>query len=265
LTPYPPAWRYALASSVGTSHARKSLPCQDASVCRVLLSPIEDTVLVAVAADGAGSARRAEVGAEISCRLVVEELVAFLLSGGSLDHLTREFVEDLLVQLQIEIAVRAQAEGHRPREYASTLVAAVVGVDAAVFFQVGDGAIVIANPGESSGYECIFWPAHGEQDNFTYFATEPHAADRLEWRFTQGRIDEVAVFSDGLERQALHPGTRSPRGRFFSPLFARLRHAADSSPAALSPFVEKLLDSAEINERTRDDKTLILATRLPGR
>src|SRR5215831_7008349 len=113
LTPEPPVWRYALASSVGTSHARKNQPCQDACLCRVVLSPIEDTVLVAVAADGAGSALRAEVGAALACRLVLEELVAFLLTGGKLDALTREFVEDLLVHLQIDVAVRARTEGHR--------------------------------------------------------------------------------------------------------------------------------------------------------
>lgn len=170
-------------------------------------------------------------------------------------------VEDLLLHLQIDIAVRAQADGCRPREYASTLIAAVVGAEAAVFFQVGDGAIVVGTAGGQPGYHCIFWPAHGERENFTYFATEPHAADRLEWRFTEGRVEEIALFTDGLERMALQPTSRMPRASFFDPLFASLRTAPDTSLDALSTYVGEFLESPEVNQHTRDDKTLILATR----
>lgn len=252
-----PPWRYALASSLGTSHARKGLPCQDASLCSVAETPA-GPVLVAVATDGAGSALRAEAGAELACGLVAGEISAFLQGGGTLPGISRDFVEDLLVHLQIEIAMRARSEGHRSREYASTLVAAAVGPAGAVFFQVGDGAIVVGGP-LPGGYDCIFWPAHGEHENFTYFATEPHAADRLQWRFLPERIDEVALFTDGLERIALHGGERAARARFFAPLFAGLR----ATPGPLSATLAEYLDSPEVNELTRDDKTLILATRRP--
>lgn len=241
----------------------KRMPCQDAGLARVLEVPGGEPVFLAVSADGAGSARRAEVGADLSCRLVWREISALLATGAPLSAITRELVEDLLLHLQIEIAVRAQADGCRPREYASTLIAAVVGVDAAVFFQVGDGAIVLraADGHPHPDYHCVFWPAHGERDNFTYFATEPHAADRLEWRFSAGRVEEIALFTDGLERMALQSTSRMPRASFFDPLFASLRTAPDTSLDALSSYVGEFLESPEVNRHTRDDKTLILATR----
>jgi hypothetical protein len=253
-------WRYALSASLGTSHARKGMPCQDACFCSVIERPEGGPVLVAVVTDGAGSALRAEAGAELSCSLVAGEIAAFLRGGGALQAISRDFVEDLLLHLQIEVAVRAQAEGHRPREYASTLVAAAVGTAGAVFFQVGDGAIVVGGPLPGL-YDCIFWPAHGEHENFTYFATEANAADRLAWRYLPERIDEIALFSDGLERVALHGGERTARARFFEPLFAGLRSAADPSPGPLSAGLAEYLGSPEVTDWTHDDKTLVLASR----
>lgn len=254
-------WRFALASSLGTSHAAKRMPCQDAGVAQVIVPPGSEPVFLAVSADGAGSARRADVGADLACRLVCREITSLLQTGAPLAGIDRERVEDILLHLQIDIAVRAQADGCQPREYASTLIAAVVGPDAAVYFQVGDGAIVVRTGGEPPGYHCIFWPAHGERDNFTFFATEPHAADRLEWRLVPGRVEEIALFTDGLERLALQPTSRMPRASFFDPLFASLRTAPDTSLAALSASIAEFLDSPEVNQSTRDDKTLILATR----
>lgn len=62
-------WRYAFARATGSSHFRLSLPCQDRCSCMA-----EDGVLIAALADGAGSAKYAEAGAEI----IVNEMIANL-------------------------------------------------------------------------------------------------------------------------------------------------------------------------------------------
>ena len=254
---------------MGTAHLRLGLPCQDACTCEELATAGGEPWLVAVVADGAGSASRAEVGSRLACDVVKAELGALAAAGGSLAELTRPWAETLLSRLQEAVTVQADADGGRARDYACTLLAAVVGGDRAVFFQVGDGAIVISAPdgGEDRAgdeYRWVFWPDTGEYENVTFFATKPDALAHLEWAEMDRRVDEVALFSDGLQRLALHYASRTVHAPFFSSKLAVLRESA-SSPESLAVGLARFLSSPEVDERTDDDRTLVLATRRPGR
>ena len=66
------------------------------------------------------------------------------------------------------------------RDYASTLLAALVGAEAAAFMQIGDGAIVIANR-QSNGWAYLFWPQHGVFANTTNFVTSKDASQRMDF------------------------------------------------------------------------------------
>jgi hypothetical protein len=257
----PGSWQYAAASALGTSHEKLGLPCQDAHACEVLLLATGDPVLVAVVADGAGSASRSGDGAQLACALVVDEMRAICETGRSVSDLSREVVCDWLVRFQNEIGIRASSEGLTPRDFACTLVAAVVGRDQAAFFQIGDGAMVVSDNGE---YAWVFWPDTGEYENLTFFATDPAASDHLQFDLCERCIDEIALFSDGLQRLALHYQTRTAHPPFFRSLLAVVRTAEGESPKSLSAKLSSYLVSPAINERTDDDKTLILATRLPA-
>jgi protein phosphatase 2C-like protein len=255
------SWRYAFASAVGTSHARLDRPCQDASVCQVLTTTEGQPVLVALVADGAGSADRAEVGARLACTFLLDEITAHLAAGGAPRDLTRDVVTELLHALQDRIGAQAAAEDRNLRDFASTLLGAVVGLGEAVFFQVGDGAIVVSTPEEEDGYAWVFWPGSGEYENTTFFVTDADVASRLEWDASERPIDQVALFSDGLQRLALHYQSRTAHAPFFRSKMQVLEAAEDASPAALSAQLALFLSSPPVNERTDDDKTLILATR----
>src|SRR4028119_1025103 len=63
-------WQVVAASVIGTSHEKRSQPCQDAHCWRLL----PNGVLAAAVADGAGSAALAEVGAKIAVEAVVETI-----------------------------------------------------------------------------------------------------------------------------------------------------------------------------------------------
>src|SRR5207237_8015857 len=63
-------WRFAAARATGTSHLQTGTPCQDRLACAVLANG----ALVAAVSDGAGSAPRAEVGAEIAVQAVTGRL-----------------------------------------------------------------------------------------------------------------------------------------------------------------------------------------------
>jgi hypothetical protein len=255
------AWRIACASVIGTSHSRLAQPCQDACHCEVLAAGGDEPVLVALAADGAGSAPRAEIGSALACSLLRREIVTALASGLSPGSLTREFVTGMVRGAGAAIAARAEGEGRRPRDFATTVLGAVVAAEEAVFFQVGDGAIVVSTPGEDGEFGWIFWPESGEYENTTFFLTDPDMEDHLQWEHCARACDRVALFSDGLQRLALHFLSRTAHAPFFRSMMQAIEAAADDSPEVLSRELALHLSSPAVNARTDDDKTLILATR----
>ena len=216
---------------------------------------------MAVASDGAGSARRGEAGAELACSLFTAEVEALLSDGRGIRDITREFAQAWLTHFRDRVEVLAESEGLTPRDYACTLLAAVVGTNSAVFMQVDDGAIVIPDRDTPEEYCWVFWPQQGQYANQTYFATEDNALDRLDHTLISERVDEVAVFTDGVQSLALHYESQTAHTPFFGPVFAWLRPAPSGWSEKLSASLAVYLDSAKVNERTDDDKTLILATR----
>lgn len=254
----PGSWRYAAASALGTSHEKLGSPCQDAHFCDVLHSTTGEPILVAVVADGAGSASRSQDGARLACALVADEVRALCEIGRSAGDFSRGTVCDWLVRFQNEIGARASSAGLAPRDFACTLVAAVVGRDQAALFQIGDGAMVVS---DGDDYAWVFWPDTGEYENLTFFATDPQACEHLQFDLCERSIDEIALFSDGLQRLALHYQTRTAHAPFFRSLLTAVRAAEGESPETLSARLASYLASPVVNERTDDDKTLILATR----
>ena len=154
------------------------------------------------------------------------------------------------------ITAEADRLGTVPRQLACTLLTAVIGEGRAIFAQVGDGSIVL-HDGER--YVSVFWPQAGEYVNVTNFLTQPEFEQAFEFVSRSEAVHEVALFTDGLQRLTLNFAERSVHQAFFAPMFESLRNAenADELVAPLRGF----LDSAAINERTDDDKTLVLATR----
>ena len=257
------AWRYAYASVAGTSHDKNGSPCQDAGSCRVVEASQGGSILLAMASDGAGSARRSEEGARLAVALFLAEFGEACRERGIL-AIDRPFILAWLTKLRRRIWARAARAGVRAGDYACTALGAVVAEDRAVFFQIGDGAIVVAGREHAGDYDWVFWPQHGEFANTTNFVTQRDAARALEIEMHMGAIDEVALFTDGIERLVLDLGAKTAHAPFFRPLFGWL--AATKAPVAseTSPSLVQYLASKQICDRTDDDKTLIMATRRPA-
>jgi hypothetical protein len=259
-------WRIAHTSVVGTSHEKTGLPCQDAGCCRVVSNPEGRHVLLAVACDGAGSASRSLDGATLTTGRFLREFTEATSHSG-LDGITKEFVEDWLSRVRSEIWNRADTHDLSPREFACTILGAVVGHDRAAFFQIGDGAIVVSNRTEPDDYGWIFWPQHGEFANQTNFITQDNALEVLEFELEERCVDEIAIFTDGIERLVLDLQEKTAHAPFFRTLFGWL---AKTDPVGAdeeippSEVVSGYLGSKQINDRTDDDKTLILASRRPA-
>src|SRR5208282_2256447 len=107
----------------------------------------------------------------------------------------------------------------------------------------------------------IFWPQSGEYANTTCFLTDPHYETEMAFFFEDERVDQVALFTDGLQMLALNYAEKTGHSPFFLPLFQKLADAP-SSEELVEPL-NRFLDSPRVNERTDDDKTLVLAVRCP--
>lgn len=251
----PEPWRIASAAVRGTDHVRGGLPCQDAFVARVVPHPAGERA-VFVVSDGAGSAKHAEVGSRLAC-----EAAAALLAVADLElsEASAPGLGDRLVAAcHAALGAEAATLGATLRDLACTLVAAVVGPDGALFAQVGDGGVVV---GEADRFAWIFWPDKGEHANETTFVTMTRARDHMEVAFRPGRVDELALFSDGLERIALDFTQRVAHRGFFEPMLGSIRGLDPAEMDAVARELAGFLDSPRVNDRTSDDKTLVLASR----
>jgi hypothetical protein len=247
-------WRHLAASVPGASHVRSGLPCQDFSVVVELAG---NGGLLLVCADGAGSARHADVGAETACCALADEVGRFTDAGGRIETLGKDTAALWLDGVRAAIQTRADAVNLPTREFACTLVAALLEDASSAFLQIGDGAIVAASAAASS--EVVFWPEQGEYANTTYFVTGVDAHQRLRLEVRPTPVHDVALFTDGLQHIALRYETRVPHQPFFEPMFARLR--ADDQWPGLGGALASFLGSEAISTRTDDDCTLLLACR----
>lgn len=252
-------WRYAFNSVAGTSHIRRKLPCQDAGDCRVVTAANDEQVLIAIVSDGAGSSARADYAAQQACALFFENATRLFANGGSVRDATHDFFSVWVKAFQAAIAAQAKEEDLSIYEYACTAAAAIVGEQAAAFFQVGDGAIVVN--GESDEYDWVFWPEKGEFANETSFLIGVGTFYTAQYEFVTGRIEELALFTDGLELLLLNMAGQTVHSPFFRMAFAPLRQSPSGHDEKLSQSLAVFLASDEVNDRTSDDKTLILATR----
>ena len=255
------AWRTAHASVAGTSHAKTGAPCQDAGACAVVSGPDGSEILLAVVSDGAGTASRSDAGSALAVEAFLRDFGQAARSGDGLAAIDRAFAFRWLASTREAVALLAAEEGHDMREYACTLLGAVVGPTTAAYLQIGDGAIVVSTeePGE---YGWVFWPQHGEYANSTYFLTQDGAERALQFEGPAPPVDEVAVFSDGIERLVLDLSARTVHSPAFRPIFAWLAGTGSDQGAVRSGALAAFLASERVNNRTDDDKTLVMATRM---
>jgi hypothetical protein len=256
------SWRYVAASAAGTAHEHSRTPCQDHAYTATVTARDGTAYLIALASDGAGSASHSEFGSRLACESAGRFLADYLEEeGGAGDDVLQQdlavaCLEHIRCALENLLSEPDAARGLR--DYACTLVALVVGPRHALAFQVGDGAVVIRQDGELMP---VFWPDSGEYANMTYFVTDADAAAHLQ----VARLDaphEASLMTDGLQRLALIFSTRQAHAPFFEPMFAVLRRQHAGLSASLNQQLESFLNSPAVNQRTDDDKTLILATRV---
>jgi hypothetical protein len=250
-------WKVLCHSEIGTSHLQTASPCQDSSQVEVVDTPLGE-VLIFVCSDGAGSASHSQYGSEIACEQFLSLAKDFCFNRlNGLSELSVFDAKLWIDSIRNSLKEKAVESELSIRQFACTLLAGIISESESAFFQIGDGAITFADNGE---FKAAFWPQSGEYINTTNFITELESSSKLE--FGQfGRVNSLAVFSDGLERLMLKFDTRSVHEPALRPMLSMLKNASTDELPQLQIGLAAFLASDTVNRRTDDDKTLILATR----
>jgi len=253
-------WRYVAASVIGTSHEKAGGACQDANDCQIYSVSPGESVLAAAVADGAGSAPYGGEGAAKTCRALLSLVEKHLRSGGGIEEITKDTVKSWITTIQSLLEEEAKTVSRERRDFACTVLGLIAGDSCAACFQVGDGVMVLADS-EEHVYGHVFWPDRGEYANTTHFVTEDDALEHLQFESVNRRIVEAALLTDGLQTIALNYQEQTAHEPFFKGLFAPLRTAEEGCSHKLSASLAAFLSSPRVNEKTDDDKTLVLASR----
>lgn len=242
-------WRWAAASSIGTSHSRAGNRLQDAyavSVCG------EDRVF-AVVSDGAGSAAFGAYGAWLVCRKLKVRFRHWLADNEALpDDKTLICWIDEVRDWISAIAEKRETDA---RQFAATLAALLICPSEVLALHIGDSAIVGRLDSE---WKMICWPVNGEYASTTFFVTdEPEPLLKIVRRPRE--YDAFALFSDGVSELALSQAEQQPHPGFFEPMIRPVDAATDAGRLTdLSAKLHAFLAGPSVCERTDDDKTLIL-------
>ena len=206
--------------------------------------------------DGAGSTHFGGFGANIVCRTVTESARTHFLKQPELP--SDDVLWSWIDEARDRINQSALSRNIERREFSSTLVTVVATSTATLIFHIGDGAAVTQINGT---WEAASWPAHGEYASQTFFVTED-PAPQLRITRLEAAISGVALFSDGIERLVLDFVNQTAPAPFFDTMMKPLASSAIvGRDQKLCASLKRYLDGERINERTDDDKSLILALR----
>lgn len=269
-------WRAIARSATGTRHQQQQQPCQDYGAVMV---PTGDRqgVIVGAVADGAGSAPHADVGAKLAVSTSLNFLTA---SEAWLQRHQRswqrwpespsaELIQNLFLKVVTRVRSRLQqqadSQGYAIDDLACTLLAFLATPDWIAAMQIGDGFMVvrctpqgtrsIGMPAEPQ-YHLMFQPDRGEFANQTTFVTAANALEAMQVRVVTEPPQFICAATDGIERVALRFKDWQPFTPFFRPLEEYLWETPH--PEADDAYLVSFLTSERLNQKTDDDKTLVL-------
>ena len=237
----------------GASHIKSNLPGQDA----VEFSTPIPGLLLAAAADGAGSARESERGAALACRVALDILTQKLGVGDALPDLPAHgeaALKDAFLAAREAVLAEAKKLDLPQRELSSTLLLLAATPQAVCAMQIGDGAALLLRPTDEM--EAITQPPEAEYLNETFFLVMDEALVLARFRLIEGEVKGVAMFTDGLQMLALKMPGAQPHLPFFTPLFRFI--ASESSTGERTAQFQKFLTSPRITQRADDDLTLLI-------
>jgi serine/threonine protein phosphatase PrpC len=247
-------WAATGVSVAGASHVARSKTCEDA--CAGLA--LSGNILLLAVGDGAGSAKCAAEGSKHSVHEALRFLATQLDGSEPADGQDwRNLLLATLIQARAALAALSESTaGSCVRDFATTLMVAVLTETTLASLQVGDGAMVVRTVNGAT--EVI---AAGPTSDFANETTFINSAAALaEVAISTRPINEVqglALVTDGVESISIDYRTNSAHPPFWDAIFE-----FGGQEEAKAEDLAATLSEDWVNELTDDDKTLVVAVRL---
>lgn len=241
-------WSVVGSSVAGTTHIAKQIGCDDAFAYAL----VDDDVVVAAVADGAGSySGTSALGAFVACQTIAAAATEegfgrrFKVSDSArLVALVRELFTDAFTAIE----KAAASQKLNIKALSTTLSIAIVSPSLSAFAQLGDGVVVVS---DTESMSCLIPEPKGEYANETNFLTSKKAiAENLRIQLVSG-VTAFALSTDGLRYKILELSSGEPYMPFFDAIWSQLESRTVPG-SSLSRFLSGLLD-----DQTGDDKTLV--------
>ncbi|WPB73344.1 PP2C family serine/threonine-protein phosphatase [Archangium violaceum] len=254
----PQCWKTFAVSVEGTQHQRKGIPCQDA--CRA--SGVASGWLVAVAADGAGSAAFGGNGARVVCDYLYEFLTRLIARGAiSVDEVMQwpKLIPRVLLAARRRLEVEARKRGPPVSlaDFDTTVVGALAGPWGGILFHIGDGAGCAVMGSDWRG-AIVSPPENGQYEDETYFLTMEEWERHLRITPFGPERDTLLLLTDGGTSFIMAAQFAGPEPRFIAPVHQVLRQEE-------GPEVERelaaLFHRPDVARVSGDDITFVWAHR----
>lgn len=252
------SWTICASSVQGTSHAASGSPCQDSYQYRNVCTRLGG-YMVLVASDGCGTARHADIGANI-VTLEVAECIDYWLQKSVIFPNLSELLAFSLGHAHQCLVKTANRLSTPVGDLAATCICLVVGPDRLVAAQIGDGTIIGISKNVCG---CLFWP---DQE----YANVTHVLTSKDWRKNMQILeinpclnipDGWLLATDGIQAISCDYEKKIPVSGFVSVLIDKLRALSQSSTEGAQSALDSFLKSERVNSAVTDDKTLIAAFR----
>lgn len=181
-------WKMAGTAVQGRRHIKANIPCQD----KYFLLSTENISCISLA-DGAGSCKYSEKGAEISTQIICKYLLNHFNSVWIDD--TYKVKKNIIHSIRTSLGKEASKQKANIDDYSSTLLFAAVMDNRFVCGHLGDGLLAMLKEGTLI---IISPPESGEFANETYFTTSNNYQQKF--KIIKGEIREIDGFvlmSDG--------------------------------------------------------------------
>ena len=253
-------WKATYYCAKGTWHEKHNIPCQDYAHYRRY-----DKVILGAVADGAGSAKYADIGAKLAVDNILEYLKQsqqkfskkseFNNSSFNEKEAKQLFCDGIQKEVIPALKKKAQEKQCSINEFACTLIAFIATPNCITAMQIGDGFLVLSLNNKKD-YQLLLKPDKGEFINETKFVTSKKVLSTFNFKFLSGTPKFICASTDGLEKVAIRLSDLTPHAPFFDPLKTYLEQT--KNPESNQQYLEQFLHSDRLNSRTNDDKTLLL-------
>ena len=235
--------RIVASRVTGPYHSAKKMACQD-----FFSYGRKGKKVIAVVADGAGSAKYGQIGAKTVCETMCDILV-----NASFSDIRQKIIDSLDVARQKLMRHRFNKtkDENGLVDFAATVVGVVYFQNKGLFFHIGDGAGIAFLSDENY---IVSQPENGIFSCETYFYTMDDWKDSL--RFTPfEKAENLMLMTDGITGFALKNGSFEIESGFVEPINHYLN--AEKNKAKALRALNNTLRNPSANRLNSDDKTFL--------